>query len=185
MWTTNAQELACFANSPYRDWILKPYNLSQALKRVCDQLKVQILFQGLDQYLDDEKIILNDFTSDRCYVRQVFLVGDDEPFCFARIVAPLSVFHHYEEAFTGLQGNLLGNTLLYSNPKTIRKAFEYSAIPRQHAYYQFLKPHLSTSRQQQLEQTLAARRSIFLMDAEHPLLVTELFLTGIPEYVGD
>lgn len=154
------------------DWMLKPYNLSEALSQVCAHLSVQILFQGMDCYQDDEAQALQIQGQTSCYVRQVILKGDGVPFCFARIVVPMQTYHQYQSQFALLNDQFLGNTLLYSNPTTKRHAFEYTRISHTHPYTQYLMNI----------NPLGARRSVFHMDGQFPLLVSEIFLETIPEY---
>ncbi|PHQ82526.1 MAG: hypothetical protein COB66_00035 [Coxiella sp. (in: Bacteria)] len=181
MWKTTIRALECQFGGDYLDWLVKPYNLSTALKRVCTQLSVRILYQGRDVYCDDEcQVLQDDASAQHCYVRQVILQGDDRPFCFARIVAPWSVYQQYQQQFDTLDGNLLGNTLLYSNSNTTRSPFEYQCIDKSHAYYACLDSNLSEPLPQ--GESLAARRSIFHMDGDYPLLVSEVFMPDIPAY---
>lgn len=153
-------------------WMLKPYNLSDALSQVCMHLSVQVLFQGMSDYHDDEAQALQIQGQTRCYVRQVFLKGDGVPFCFARIVVPQHTYHQYQSQFSTLNDQFLGNTLLYSNATTRRDPFEYAYISQAHPYTQYLEN----------THPLGARRSVFYMDGQFPLLVSEVFLETIPEY---
>lgn len=171
-WSTNIADISTDLSPIVIDWMLKPYNLSEALSRVCTHLSVQILFQGIDHYRDDEARVLRVEDEINCYVRQVFLRGDGVPLCFARIVASMQTYYQYEAQFSELNDQFLGNVLLYHNPMTRRDAFEYAQLSSSHPYRQYLENR----------HPLGARRSVFYMDGQFPLLVSEIFLESIPEY---
>ena len=181
MWTSDVNVFKEIMPQHYRDWLAKPYHLSAALQRVCDELSVQVLYQGDGLLTSDESRFLRQSSLDRqCYVRNVFLKGDDIPFCFAHIAMPLCTYQQYRQEFSELNGQLLGNTLLYSNAKTTRSPFQYGFITPQDINKTLLFSELSVY--PVLGDRFPARRSIFYMDGEFPLLVTEIFLSQIPLY---
>ena len=181
MWTSDVTVFKEIMPDHYRDWLAKPYHLSAALQRVCNDLSVQVLYQGDGLLTSDESRFLRQASLDRqCYVRNVFLKGDDVAFCFARIVVPPRTYQKYSQEFGELNSQLLGNTLLYANGKTTRGPFQYGLIAPHEINNAQLFNELKVS--PVLGDHFPARRSIFYMDGEFPLLVTEVFLAKIPLY---
>lgn len=181
MWTSDINLLKEHVSEKYLVWLEKPYNLSVALQRVCDTLRVQVLYQGESVFSKDERDFLKEPSSEKhCYVRKVFLKGDDTPFCLACITVPLRTYQQYSQEFLELNGQLLGNTLLYSNKKTTRSHFQYGLVESGDTNNSLLFKGLAAYLLR--AGCFPARRSIFYMDGEFPILVTEVFLEKIPLY---
>ena len=172
MWVSDVTLLQAMIPCQYIPWLEKPYRLADALRRVCHELCVQVLYQGDGPLAEEERDYLRlPITEHRCYVRKVLLTGDNVPFCFAYIIIPYVTYHQYEPAFLNLGQRLFGDTLLYANSKTTRSVFQYGLIPAEGIDYD-----------PDLKGCLPARRSIFYMDGIFPVLITESFLAKIPCY---
>jgi chorismate--pyruvate lyase len=158
--------------------LTKPYILSQALKRVCQQFSVKVLEQQFSPIFNNEAAVLGINPTDTAFVRQVFLQDDYTPLTYGRVVvAPVTYDHHFAE-FQSL-GNLpIGETLLYNNPDVLRSAFEYALIEASSDLGSLVYQHLG----QASNTPLWGRRSVFKIKSE-PLLVTEVFLPALPDYV--
>lgn len=181
MWTSDICLLRGNVSEKYLEWLEKPYHLSVALQRVCHKLRVQVLYEGNGVLEESERDLLQTPPSEKNgYVRNVFLMGDDVPFCFAHITVPSHTYRHYYSAFCKLGDRLLGNTLFYANPRTTRSPFQYGLIHIQSLYNPLLFKELNVAAVS--ESGMPARRSIFYMDSQFPVLVTEVFLPGIPVY---
>lgn len=157
-------------------WLTKPYILSQALKRHCLQLSVEVLSQQF-MAVDSTEQKLVEGSKDP-FVRRVFLQGDNVPWTYGRVVIAPSTYEAHFSEFATLGGKLLGETLLYGNPNTTRSDFEYAAISVDTSLYQEIQKHLPLT-----QAVLWGRRSYFYLK-QAPLLVTEVFLPALPDFTS-
>lgn len=165
MWTNKPEELAIHADHSKYGWLLHQGRLSDALQACCTDLTVQIISQQFEPILSSEQQVLN--ISEPCWVRQIYICGDNIPWVFARVVAPLETYRQYKQEFDELGTNLLGATILSKVKNLTRSEFSFSLTPDQTAkHYAPGNP---------------ARRSIFNLNG-YDLLVTEVFLQQIPSY---
>jgi chorismate-pyruvate lyase len=172
MWDQSTVQLAQVLSENDINWMTKPYRLADALVCVCEKLIVEVQFQGMGFYVEGEQDLLN-INEDDCYVREVFLKGDEANLCFARTVMPIKTYQACQNEFDTLSSKLLGKSLLYSQGDGVtRSAFHYAAIDSLHPY--FAKARVLGN------QKLGARASVFCIDNEFPLLVTEVFLPNMP-----
>lgn len=181
MWASDINPLREIIPKKYLEWLEKPYHLSAALQRVCHELRVQVLYEGNGVLEESERDFLQTPPSEKNgYVRNVFLLGDDLPFCFAHIVVPSHTYRQYYSEFCQLGERLLGNTLFYSNPQTTRSPFQYGLVQTQILGNSFLFNKLNANTLS--EGAVPARRSVFYMDGQFPVLVIEAFFPDIPSY---
>ncbi|MGE3318671.1 MAG: chorismate lyase [Candidatus Berkiella sp.] len=155
-------------------WLTKPSILSQALKCHCQHLSVEVLSQDFSAVDSTEQKLVEDGKDP--FVRRVFLLGDNEPWTYGRVVIAPSTYDVHFSKFISLGSKLLGETLLYNNPDTTRSRFEYAAFSADTPLYQEIQQHLQLTLP-----TLWGRRSYFYLK-EAPLLVTEVFLPALPDY---
>lgn len=183
MWFYNINEVKPAVPNKFVHWMQKPLNLGDVLRRLYQNVKVSIINESFRDFQEEEYVLLtNKVRSKKCYVREIFLLGDNLPVCFAQVVVTERVFFIYEDALKNLGTRLIGETLLYNNPKTIRSIFSYAQIAKEHDYLVKIKNNLSDFVSPNY---LPARRSIFKMNSIHPLLITEIFLPAIkpfPDY---
>lgn len=173
-WVNEITALSSAPTDSIAQWLTKPLILSQALKRHCQNLTVEVLSQQFAAVDETESLLREG--SNEPFVRRVFLRGDRQPWTYGRVViAPRTYQTHFSQ-FKGLDSKLLGETLLYGNPDTTRSRFEYAVVPEDTALYQEINEHLPLT-----QTTLWARRSYFYLKNE-PLLVTEVFLPALPDY---
>ncbi len=162
------------------EWLTKPYILSKALKRISKDITVKVLDQRFMSAISDEYMALGIPQDELPFVRQVFLVGENQvPLTYGRVVIPKQTYQAHFGDFEKLGSKLLGESLLYNNPDVIRSEFEFACLendPRQIFVLEQL-PDLP-------QQPLWARRSVFSIK-QHPLLVTELFLPYLPAYIPE
>lgn len=177
MWV---KQIADFQVAPPKkliNWMIKPNNMGDALRKVCRQLTVNILDQNFRDLLPDETFLINS-SDNKAYIRSIFLQGDTIPFCYGRVVVPPTIYADYQSDFNNLGTKLIGETLLYNNPKTIRSAFEFGYISNQHPIHAYINQfHAATA-------PLWARRSIFHLNGLEPILISEVFLADIPDYMS-
>ena len=89
-------------------------------------------------------------------------------------------YQQYAETFDNLGDRLIGESLLYTNPKTTRRQFEFAKLAPEHPIYQ---DALSGIPSEKHGENLWARRSIFFIDT-NPLMITETYLPDCPPYPG-
>lgn len=164
-------------------WLAKPYIISKAMKQCARQLNCTLLQQGPDILFADEISALNLGTPE-ALVRKVYLKGDGVPWSFGRVIVPEPTYLAYQSAFDGLGGKLIGETLLYGNPKTTRGPFSYIRLTRQDALYQDMFFALDDHYPEHChldKEEVWGRRSIFNIDG-YPLMVQEAYFPWIPPY---
>lgn len=174
-WVRSLNELTQRPCVKIHAWLTQPTILSQALKRHCQQLSVEVLSQQFCAVDNTEKALRGQ-QGDDPFVRRVFLLGDGVPWTYGRVViAPETYQQHFTE-LAALGSQLLGETLLYGNQHTTRSEFEYVAITPLQSLYQEVADHFALT-----VPMLWGRRSTFYLQ-QAPLSVTELFLPHLPDY---
>lgn len=158
-WVNTIGELPCEPQPNLLLWLTKPYVLSDALKRVCKDLTVNVVSQQFLVAMPDESIRLGLAPDELSFIREVILEGDGVPLTYGRVIVPSTTYHNHYDAFKNLGARPIGETLLYNNPESTRGDFEYGKS----------------------EDGLWARRSIFTL-RDDPLLVTDFFLPSLPDY---
>lgn len=178
----NKTELDASPNKPHPniyDWLVKPNNLTETIKKTGAAFSLQVLNQSIGKPFADEINAFNKYpiTASVALIRNVLLKADTQPVIFARVIVPESTYLNYQDAFNTLGNAPIGNTLLYNNPCVLRKQFEYKLLNSQDSIFltlQTLHPAIN-------ESNLWSRRSVFIMKKEG-LLITEVFLNTIPLY---
>ncbi len=164
----------------FQAWLQKPYILSKAFKRHCDEFSVRLLAQDHTKLLTNEVECLHAEPNQPGFVRQVYLQGDGLPWSYGRITIPAQTLQGKQELFEKVGDKPFGEAILYSDPSMQRSAFEYSILTAENDLY-----HAATKPAMITQATLYGRRSIFYL-SDFPLLVTEIFLPDVPEYtLGD
>ncbi len=168
-----------------RDWLHKPYVLSTALRKVCDDFKVQVNAQGTNMLYSDEIEAMKSFDTPYGFVRETYLGGKNNPVVYARVSMPLTTYHANKEALDNLGNRPIGETILYSHPDFHRSELEVKKLSQDDEllfnsmvhdnYFQAEIEKNSSVRE------LWARRSLFSLSG-NPLLITEVFLVNIPKY---
>lgn len=182
----NKEKSSVIQEHKFINWLTKPYILSKSMKLLCNNLTVTVIQQQKDYILRSEREILkiNNSKTPDTYVRKVYISGDNIPWEYARVVVPTTTYTTYKETFESLGGKLIGETLLYNNPRTTRSNFEYTKLTAENYVYQELAQYIPESLNNLHNDTIYGRRSIFYIDGTFPLLISEFFLPAIPEYQG-
>jgi len=158
-WVTEVDKL--LPSVHFYEWMTKPYILSQALKRICHSLTVEVISQEFTNAHSNEYSLLGLTKGDVPFIRQVILLGDGIPFTKGRVVIHPTTYQNHFAQFAALGSQLIGETVLHNNnPDVTRSRFEYA--------------HLEEG---------WARRSVFWIKKD-PLLVSEIFLPILPAYVS-
>lgn len=176
-WVNEVPQLCIKPTKEIADWLTKPFILSQALRRVCQTLTVNVISQEFAVAFEDEYEILDIDKKELPLVRKVFLEGDNHPLTYGRvIVAPITYRHHFSQ-FDMLGESPIGESMLYHNPDVTRGPFEFIALDENTLLFQEAALKYPTA----IQAPLYGRRSVFWMKQD-PLLVTELFLPALPPY---
>ena len=183
MWVHDISTLKKTPSAKFSSWMQKPKNLGESLRKVCHTLSLNIINQNFEVPLDDEIDILGLSSSKDtiCYVRQIVLVGDGLPFTYGRVVVPKLVYLSHMDKFNSLGSKLIGETLLYGNPETVRSAFEFNQIDSTHPLFNLTISALPDSAT--ISKSFWARRSVFTISKNEPILITEIFLEDLPIYL--
>ncbi len=142
-------------------WLLEPDSLSRRLQRHCDEFTVSLIEQKkIDSTMlsADERELIGDVD---CLLRKVILMGDGQPWVFARTLIPLSTLTGQESDLEQLGEMPLGFRV-FTDSSARRDALEVANTGTQ-------------------AQPLWARRSRLWINNK-PLLVAELFLEQAPVY---
>jgi chorismate lyase len=155
-------------------WLSHPDKLSPLLKRSHQALRVDLLQQAVAQPYPEEAHYLNISPQQSTLIREIFLQGDTERWCFARTIVPAATYQSYQQAFDNLGTQLLGETIIYAGQYE-RGPFEFAYITPDSWLQQRLTFYNVTAI------PLWARRSLFwLSEGRYPLSLIEVFLPGIP-----
>lgn len=162
------------------NWLSRPYKLSEAFRRVATTLSVVVLSQAFSDILPDEAAYLKLEIRAKPFLRQAYILGDNNRFEYARVIVPSATYEKLFKQLDSLDANLIGEKMLYSYPGMKRSEFEYAAmLPHDSRYMTALEGFPADK-----PPVLWARRSIFWLD-ELPLSVMEIFLPGIPEFKAE
>lgn len=153
-----------------KPWLLDSSSLTAKLLRLSDgDFRVQVLRQVYTRASRSEALALGIKFQQLALVREVVLMGRNQPWVFARSVLPLTSLtgrlRHLRK-----QGNRPLGAFLFSQPHLVRSPIALSLISRHHAY---VPASLMDDR------AVWGRRSIFHVEGK-PLLVSEVFLSSFP-----
>ncbi|MES2822219.1 MAG: chorismate lyase [Pseudomonadota bacterium] len=151
-------------------WLLDKGSLTAKLILLSQgEFRVKVLRQVHARASHSEALALGIAPQQLCLVREVILLGHNQPWVFARSVLPLTSLtgklRHLRK-----QGSRPLGAFLFSQPKLTRSPISLSLIYRHHQYV----PAALID-----DAPVWGRRSIFYVEGK-PLLVSEVFLTGFP-----
>ena len=151
-----------------QDWLLDPSSLTARLKQHCQEFRVQVLGQSIEDCSLEES---NDdvLAGEQVLVREVLLFCDDKPQVFARSLLPLRSLTGNEEQLAKLGEQSLGQ-VLFNSPSLERQAIEVAEFDQNSSVAQLAKDLAL-----KVENNLWGRRSIFVLENK-PLMVAEVFL---------
>lgn len=176
-WTDCIDSLLEQLSETQKDWLLKPFVLSQAMRDCAGELNVKRIKEELALPTKEEvaRLALDNV---QAWIRQIYIIGDNLPFSYAKVVVPIETYQKFQSDFDNLKDNLLGEKLLYTRDDLTRSPFEYACIMQGSPLYNDAVDILPINKQPAY---LWARRSVFNMSI-YPLLVTEVFLPDMPKY---
>ncbi|MEO8472012.1 MAG: chorismate lyase [Chryseolinea sp.] len=172
---------------PVRQWLFEPYVLSKSLRKVCENFTVEISDQCVKHLYADEVAALKCYDTTKGFVRETYLGDLGNPMVYARVTMPQSTYESKKFELDNLGNRPIGETLLYGDPTLTRSEFEVKRITCNDELLFDLLVHENFYKAE-IEKIarvneLWARRSFFTI-AGNPLLITEVFLSNIPTYLG-
>jgi chorismate lyase len=152
-----------------RQWLIDNGSLTARLKGGYADFAVRPVLLKNAKSFTDESTLLGVKNYENALIREVLLMGNNQPVVFAHSVLPRTALRGAWRGLGKLGNKPLGATL-FANPKVKRTPLEYKKLPRHHPISMRVAAHLQTS-----PKTLWARRSIFSLNCAK-ILVTEVFL---------
>lgn len=168
MHATWCREKTSHLNLYLQDWLLDPSSLTARLKQHCQEFRVQVLGQSI-QDCSQEESNEDILAGEKVLVREVLLLCDDKPQVFARSLLPLRSLTGNEEQLAKLGDQSLGQ-VLFNHPDLKRKGIEVANFDK-HSTVAELASYYDLS----ISEPIWGRRSVFVVD-EKPLMVAEIFL---------
>ena len=153
----------------YRKWLIDTGSLTTRLQLSYSHFAVKPVTVKHAKPFADEAALLHLPAHKTALIREVLLLGNNQPVVFAHSVLPRASLRG---AWNGLGrlGNKPLGAMLFANPKVKRTPLEYKKLPRQHPISMRVAEHMQTS-----PKALWARRSVFSLNCAR-ILVTEVFL---------
>jgi len=159
---------------PILRWLLDPASLTRRVQAVCiGQFRVEVLEQGYARPLCSEAQRLGMRAGSSAFVREVHLMCDEHPWIYARTVIPRTTLTGPRRHLTRLKNRPLG-AVLFADPTMVRGSVEVARLTPGDRLY----PHV-LAHEDGVYAPIWGRRSVFTL-AGFPLLVSEIFLPGIP-----
>lgn len=170
-----------------RQWLSEPYVLSQSLRKVCEHFTVEVTEQCVKNLYADEVAALKCYDTKQGFVRETYLGDTGNPMVYARVTMPQSTYQFKKFELDNLGDRPIGETLLYKDPTLTRSEFEVKRITCDDELLFDLLVHENFYKAE-IEKIarvneLWARRSFFTISG-NPILITEVFLSNIPSYLG-
>jgi len=159
---------------PVLRWLLDPASLTRRIQATCQgKFRVEVLFQGWARPQHNELRELDMRQGSTGFVREVHLLCDEHPWVFARTVIPRTTLTGPRRCLTRLKSRPLG-AVLFADPSMQRGPVEIAQLTPCDKLYPAAIQHLP-----QHPEKIWGRRSLFTLGGK-PLLVSEIFLPGIP-----
>ena len=135
----------------------------------------------------DEVAALKCYDTTQGFVRETYLGDTGNPVVYARVTMPQSTYQFKKFELDNLGNKPIGETLLYQDPTLTRSEFEVKRVTCNDellfdilVHDNFYKAEIVKSAR---VNELWARRSFFTISG-NPILITEVFLSNIPDYLG-
>jgi chorismate lyase len=158
----------------YRRWLIDNGSLTARLKMRYKDFAVRPVSLKNAKAFTDESALLGLKANQQALIREVLLIGSNQPVVFAHSVLPRASLRGAWHRFGKLGNKPLG-AALFANPKVKRTPLEYKKLSRQSPMFMRLSGHM-----QNPPKVLWARRSIFSLNCAR-ILVTEIFLPKLLE----
>ncbi|MDP1658201.1 MAG: chorismate lyase [Methylotenera sp.] len=174
IYKNRSQQRYLWLNKPlqsnaYEAWLIDNGSLTQRLQQRYARFSVQPVTLKFAKPIQDEAALLHLPVHKTALIREVLLMGDNQPVVFAHSVLPRASLRGAWNGLGRLGNKPLGATL-FANPKVKRTPLSYKKLTPNHALYQYATQYLT-----QKPSYLWARRSIFSLNCAN-IMVTEVFL---------
>ncbi len=155
-------------------WLFDATSLTARIIAACSgPFRVEVISQAWQRPMLNERQCLKICSGRNALVRQVYLYCNDIPWVFARTVIPRTTLSGQEKHLSHLQNKPLG-AVLFAEPTMRRSEIEVAEICQGQRLF-----HTATARLDYDPEAIWGRRSVFYLHNK-PLLVSEIFLPGIP-----
>ena len=153
----------------YRKWLIDNGSLTARLKVRYKDFAVRPVLLKNAKAFTDESALLGLKANQHSLIREVLLIGNNQPVVFAHSVLPRASLRGAWHRFGKLGNKPLG-AALFSNPKVKRTPLEYKKLSACNPMFMRLSGYMKNP-----PKALWARRSIFSL-SNAKILVTEVFL---------
>ncbi len=172
-WQPHLPFSPCGASKQLLDWLQDPTSLTARLKQTCSgEFRVVPVSQTRRRPQLNEAIALGVNPHELCFIREVHLLCDEEPWVFARTVIPVRTLSGPRRRLSRLGKKPLG-AVLFADPSMQRSHIEIARICPGQAVFDSATAPLAKKPAE-----IWGRRSAFFLGGM-PLLVSEIFLPGI------
>lgn len=155
------------------DWLLDPTSLTSRLLQTCDgQFRVEPVSQHWQRPMLNEAQALGVLPHERCFVREVRLLCNDQPWVFARTVIPVRTLTGPRRRLSRLGKKPLG-AVLFADPSMQRSGIEIAQLSAGQPLFA-----RATADLPEQPASIWGRRSAFYLNHK-ALLVSEIFLPPI------
>jgi len=155
------------------DWLLDPTSLTRRLLHTCTgEFRVEPVSQVWQRPMLNEAQALGALPHERCFVREVRLLCNDQPWVYARTVIPVRTLTGPRRRLSRLGKKPLG-AVLFADPSMQRSGIEIAELSAGQPLFARATAGLSPP-----PASIWGRRSAFFLGRK-PLLVSEIFLPAI------
>jgi chorismate--pyruvate lyase len=158
-----------FATLAVQHWLVDDASLTARLQNRYADFKVQPIMHKPSKLIQDEVALLKLQRAKTAIVRDVLLMGNQQPVVYAHSILPKVSMRGGWHQLGQLGNKPLGATL-FKNPRVQRTPLSYKKLSKNHDLYRQAIQHLSDP-----PTYLWARRSVFSLNCAK-ILVTEVFL---------
>ncbi len=155
-----------------RHWLIDTGSLTARLKDRYPDFAVRPVRLKNAKSFADESALLGLKANQYALIREVVLMGNEQPVVFAHSVLPYASLRGTWRGLGKLGNKPLG-AALFANAKVKRTPLEYRKLPRQHPISMRIIEHMPN-----MHNVLWARRSVFQLNCAR-ILVTEVFLAQL------
>ncbi len=152
-----------------QSWLIDTGSLTARLQQRYAHFAVKPMAVKYAKPIQDEFALLNLCSHKTALIREVFLIGNNQPVVFAHSVLPRTSLRGAWHGLGRLGNKPLGATL-FANPKVKRSPLEYKKLSACSPISIRVAGHMQAS-----PKALWARRSVFQLNCAR-ILVTEVFL---------
>ena len=157
-----------------QSWLIDNGSLTARLQHRYKNFAVIPLAVKYAKPIQDEAVLLHQASYKTALIREVLLIGDNQPVVFAHSMLPRASLRAAWNGLGRLGNKPLGATL-FANPKVKRTPLSFKKLTPNHALYKHATQHLTQKSEVKKPSYLWARRSIFSLNFAN-IMVTEVFL---------